>query len=48
VTSVLAYLENKKRDRLYGKVPDPAERAGEAVETADMTDEENKTFRYTY
>jgi len=46
--SGLCYYENKRRDRLYGKPVDNEVATGLEVELEDLTDVENKNFRYSY
>lgn len=44
---LLCVFENKRRNFRYG-VPDDLIQAGLESEREDMTDWENKNFRYTY
>lgn len=44
---ILCILENKRRDEKYGKPHDNAE-VGLEAEREDMTDCQNRNFRYTY
>lgn len=45
---VLILVENKERDRLYGKSGKDARERGLEVADLDETDGENKDFRYVY